>query len=121
MTSPRSSRRSLPAAHSGLVSRGCLQDVHWSFGLIGYFPTYTLGNLYSPQFWEKINEEHPDLEDRVAKGDFSQVLAWNRENIHRHGRRYTAGELCERATGKLLSPEPLLRHLEVKLRGVYGI
>ncbi|MEM1184053.1 MAG: carboxypeptidase M32 [Planctomycetota bacterium] len=102
-------------------TRGCLQDVHWSFGLIGYFPTYTLGNLYSAQFWEKINEEHPDLEDKIAAGDFSQVLAWNREHIHQHGRRYSAGELCERATGKALSPEPLLRHLEGKLRPIYGV
>ncbi len=102
-------------------TRGCLQDVHWSFGLIGYFPTYTLGNLYSAQFWEAINETYPDLDTRLAKGDFAPVLDWNREHIHQHGRRYTAAELCERATGKPLSPDPLLRHLEGKYRAIYGL
>ena len=101
--------------------RGCLQDVHWSFGLIGYFPTYTLGNLYAAQFWEAINAEHPGLDSKIAEGDFSAVLAWNREHIHAHGRRFSAGELCERATGKPLSADPLMRHLEGKLRPVYGV
>ncbi len=101
--------------------RGCLQDVHWSFGLVGYFPTYTLGNLYAAQFFEAIRERHADLDDRIARGDFAPILAWNREHIHRHGRRYSAAETCERATGKPLSPDPLLRHLEAKLRPIYGV
>lgn len=102
-------------------THGCLQDVHWSFGLLGYFPTYTLGNLYAAQFFEAIKEQTPDLDDRIAGGDFSAVLAWNREHIHAHGRRYTAADLCERATGSTLSAEPLMRHLEGKLRPVYGL
>jgi len=101
--------------------RGCLQDVHWSFGLVGYFPTYTLGNLYAAQFWEAVNAEKPGLDARFAKGDFSPLLAWLRERIHAHGKRYRAGELCERVTGKPLSPEPLLRHLRARASQVYGI
>ncbi len=100
---------------------GCLQDVHWSFGLVGYFPTYTLGNLYAAQFWEKINRDIPDLDKRMAKGNFDDLLGWLRHNIHRHGRRYRAADLCRKVTGKELSPEPLMRHLETKLRAVYGL
>lgn len=101
-------------------ARGCLQDVHWSFGLMGYFPTYALGNLYAAQFWEKINQDIPDLEDRFRRGDFTTLLGWLRTNIHAHGKRYKAGELCERVTGKPLEAEPLLRHLRGKLKPVYG-
>lgn len=101
--------------------RGCLQDVHWSFGFIGYFPTYTLGNLYAAQFWETINQQLPDLNKRLAKGKFLELRDWLRENIHRHGRRYRAGELCKVVTGKELSAEPLLRHLTGKAEVVYGI
>ena len=83
--------------------RGCLQDVHWSFGLIGYFPTYTLGNLYAAQFWETIQEALPDLNKQIAKGKFLELKEWLNTNIHRHGRRYLAAELCKRVTGKELS------------------
>jgi carboxypeptidase Taq len=101
--------------------RGCLQDVHWSFGLIGYFPTYTLGNLYAAQLWETINSPGhiPDLKQRMARGDFAPLKAWLNRNIHAHGRRYRAGELCQMLTGKPLSAEPLMRHLEGKLRPLY--
>lgn len=102
-------------------TRGCLQDVHWSFGLVGYFPTYTLGNLYAAQFFEAIRAETPDLDEQIARGEMGAVLGWTRRHIHAHGRRFTAAELCEKATGKPLSPEPLMRHLEGKLRPVYGV
>ncbi len=101
--------------------RGCLQDVHWAFGLIGYFPTYSLGNLYAAQLWETINERIPDLDDQMAKGEFGALLAWLRENVHRHGRRYSAGELCERATGKPLASDALMRHLERRVKPAYGM
>lgn len=101
--------------------RGCLQDVHWSFGLVGYFATYTLGNLYAAQFWEKINRDIKDLPARIAKGDFAPLLRWLRKNIHQHGKRYRAGELCKRVTGKPLSSDPLMRHLEGKVRPIYGV
>ncbi|HZW10875.1 MAG TPA: carboxypeptidase M32 [Phycisphaerales bacterium] len=101
--------------------RGCLQDVHWSFGLIGYFPTYTLGNLYAAQFWEKINADIPDLKTRMSRGEFAPLLGWLREKIHVHGKRWKAGELCERITGRPLSADPLLRHLGGKLRPIYKL
>ncbi len=101
--------------------RGCLQDVHWSFGAIGYFPTYTLGNLYAAQLWETINAQIPDLGKRIARGDFAALKAWLNTNIHVHGRRYRAAELCQMLTGKPLSADPLMRHLEGKLRPIYGI
>jgi len=100
--------------------RGCMQDVHWSFGLIGYFPTYTMGNLYAAQMWETIHTEVPGLRDQMRRGEFAPLLAWLREKIHRHGRRYSATELCRMITGKPLTADPLMRHLEGKLRGVYG-
>lgn len=101
--------------------RGCLQDVHWSFGLLGYFPTYTLGNLYAAQFWETINEEIPTLSKQIAKGQTRELLAWLRTHIHQHGRQFSASELCEMATGKKLEAAPLLGHLRSRAAAVYGI
>ena len=95
--------------------------MHWSFGAIGYFPTYCLGNLYAAQLWETINEQIPDLNDQIAQGEFAPLRTWLNQNIHAHGRRYRAGELCERLTGKPLSADPLLRHLEGKLKPIYGL
>jgi carboxypeptidase Taq len=102
-------------------TRGCLQDVHWSFGLVGYFPTYTLGNLYAAQMWETIMEHIPDLDTQMANGEFSALLNWLRENIHQHGRRFSASQLCERATGKPLEADPLMRHLERRVKPAYGL
>lgn len=101
--------------------RGCLQDVHWSFGLIGYFPTYTLGNLYAAQFWETIRGQVTDVEQQIRKGQFGDLKTWLNRNIHAHGRRYRAADLCKMVTGKPLSADPLMRHLEGKLRPVYGV
>ncbi|HEX8691796.1 MAG TPA: carboxypeptidase M32 [Longimicrobium sp.] len=101
--------------------RGVLQDIHWSMGSFGYFPTYTLGNLYAAQFWTTIREALPGLDDDVRRGEFGALLAWLREHVFTHGRRYTAPELCERITGRRLSHEPLLRYLEAKIRPIYGI
>lgn len=99
---------------------GCLQDVHWSMGAIGYFATYTFGNLYSAQFWEAMGKDIPDREQRIGRGDFDAILSWLREKIHSVGRQYSAGELCERVTGAPLSSDPLMRHLEKKVSLVYG-
>lgn len=101
--------------------RGCLQDVHWSCGLFGYFPTYTLGNLYAAQFAEAARRALPDFDGMLARGEFAPLREWLRENVHRHGRRYEPRELCRRATGRDLSTEPFLHHLETRLRSVYGI
>jgi carboxypeptidase Taq len=100
---------------------GVLQDIHWSMGAFGYFPTYTLGNLYAAQFWITIREALPGLDDEVRRGEFGGLLAWLRENVFAHGRRFTAPELCQRITGQRLSHEPLLRYLEAKLKPIYGL
>jgi carboxypeptidase Taq len=100
---------------------GVLQDIHWAMGLIGYFPTYTLGNLYAAQLWDALSHDLPDLDGQLRRGEFSGLLEWLRTHVHAHGRRYTAPGLCERATGRPLSHEPLLRHLEGKLRPVYRV
>jgi carboxypeptidase Taq len=102
-------------------AKGCLQDVHWSHGAIGYFPTYTLGNLYAAQFFDQARKDLGDLDAQFAAGDFSPLLDWLRLNIHRHGRRYTARELVERVTGRPLSAKPLLNHLNAKAADLYGV
>ena len=101
--------------------RGCLQDIHWSGGNIGYFPTYTLGNLYAAQFFEAALEAMPDLLQQFERGEFGGLMSWLNKNIHSQGRRYRAAELCERVTGQPLSADPLLRHLAAKLRPLYGL
>lgn len=96
-------------------AQGCLQDIHWSHGTLGYFPTYTLGNLYAAQLYQKIVRDIPDLEKNFAKGDFAPFLAWLRKEIHVHGRRYQPEELLERATGEPLNPNYLIQHLKAKV------
>jgi carboxypeptidase Taq len=102
-------------------SNGCLQDVHWSMGAFGYFPTYALGNLYAGQFYAQANADLPGLGDDFANGDFGRLLNWLRDNIHRQARRYPAAELCQRVTGEPLSHKPLMDYLYGKYEGVYGI
>ena len=102
-------------------ARGCLQDIHWSSGSIGYFPTYTLGNLYAAQFFEKARADIPDLYEQFESGRFDGLRSWLSENIHQHGMRYRAAELCEQVTGASLSAAPLMRHLEGKLKPLYGL
>jgi carboxypeptidase Taq len=101
--------------------RGCLQDIHWASGALGYFPTYTLGNLYAAQLWEAAASALPDLEQELARGAFAALLDWLRRNVHAHGRRFSAGELCRQATGQALDHAPLMRHLRTKLGTLYGI
>ncbi|MCH2138803.1 MAG: carboxypeptidase M32 [Phycisphaerales bacterium] len=102
-------------------ARGCMQDIHWSMCAMGYFPTYTLGNLYSAQLYEAACDANPDLEDGYAKGEFTALRTWLNDNVHVHGRRYDAATLCEKATGKPLSADPLMRHLGGKLSAIYGL
>ena len=99
--------------------RGCLQDVHWAAGLIGYFPTYTLGNLYASQFFDRAMLDLGDQSPNFARGDFAPLLAWLRDKIHRHGRRYTAAQLVERVTGSALSSDALIKHLTAKVDTYY--
>jgi carboxypeptidase Taq len=101
---------------------GVLQDVHWSSGSIGYFPTYALGNLISAQIWERITAELPDLSDAIEAGDFSPLRDWLRENLHRYGRKFTPSETLDRVVGTTqIDPEPYVRYLREKLAGIYGI
>ncbi len=102
-------------------AHGCLQDIHWSLGAMGYFPTYTLGNLYAAQFFEKASEYLGNLDDQIARGEFGPLREWLTKSIHSHAMRYESEALCEHVTGKPLSADPLMRHLERKLRGVYGL
>jgi carboxypeptidase Taq len=101
-------------------AEGCLQDIHWSFGGIGYFPTYTLGNLYAAQFMEQVRADLPGLDDDIRRGEFAALKGWLNEKIHRHGQRWRAGELCRRVTGRELSPQPLVRYLRAKYSTLYG-
>ncbi|MEM9881536.1 MAG: carboxypeptidase M32 [Planctomycetota bacterium] len=109
------------SASGGDDANGCLQDIHWSMGALGYFPTYTLGNLYAAQFFEAAARDLGDLDAAFAVGDFAPLLGWLREHVHAPGRTYDSAELCERVTGRPLSAEPLMRHLESKLLPLHGL
>lgn len=102
-------------------AQGCLQDVHWSFGLFGYFSTYCLGNLYASQLWEAAERDLGEFAPTVERGEFADLRGWLNEHVHAHGRRLRAAEICERATGAPLSADPMMRHLEGKIRPIYGI
>lgn len=102
-------------------AQGCLQDIHWSMGALGYFPTYTMGNLYSAQLFEAAGAALGDLHAMFAVGEFAPLLGWLRENVHAPGKTYPSAKLCERVTGKPLSADPLMRHLEGKLLPIYGL
>ena len=100
---------------------GCLQDVHWSCGLFGYFPTYTLGNLYAAQFAAAADRALGGLPQLLQRGQFATLREWLLRYVHCHGRRYTPAELCQRVTGAPLSAEPFLAHLDTKFSHVYGL
>jgi len=100
---------------------GCLQDVHWSMGGIGYFPTYTIGNLLSFQIWRKLTEEIPNTDDLIAVGNFAPILGWLQDRIYRHGRYYTPKELVLQATGKPLDANDYLAGITAKYRSVYSL
>jgi carboxypeptidase Taq len=100
---------------------GVLQDVHWSSGLMGYFPTYTLGNLISAQLWEKIQTDIPNMEEQIEAGNFAELLAWLRSNIHRHGAKFEPEVLVKRVTGSAITPEPYLRYLNKKYSEIYEL
>jgi carboxypeptidase Taq len=99
--------------------KGVLQDIHWSAGAIGYFPTYALGNLYAAQFAAALRRELP-LDELLSRGELRPVKTWLNEKIHRAGRRWLAPELCQRVTGEPPSAEPAIRYLESKYAEIYG-
>lgn len=100
---------------------GCLQDIHWSCGILGYFPTYALGNLYAVQFFEAAKKALGDVNAMFARGEFKPLLDWLRTNIHHHGMRYRPGELVQHVTGQALSPAPYVEYLRAKFRPLYGL
>jgi len=102
-------------------ANGCLQDIHWSAGLFGYFPTYALGNMYAAQFFETASTELGDLNSLFAAGDFRPLKEWLNTKIHAHGKRYPAGRLVEVVTGKPLSHAPLMRQLTAKFSELYAL
>jgi carboxypeptidase Taq len=95
--------------------QGCLQDVHWSHGSFGYFPTYSLGSFYAAQFWQQCKHDVPAVEEQISKGNFGELLNWLSNNIYTHGKTYTSEELCERVTGKPLDSDLFIQYLRNKL------
>ncbi len=100
-------------------AEGVLQDVHWSDGSFGYFPSYCLGNMLAAQLWYAALDQLPGLEDDFEKGDFSRLLDWLRDKVHRHGKRYYLKVLAVSATGQPLSPKPLIRYLKDRYIPLY--
>jgi carboxypeptidase Taq len=100
---------------------GVLQDVHWSAGLIGYFPTYALGNLIAGQLWERANADITDLEDQLAAGDLRPLREWLTQHVHRHGSKFTTAELLAREVGGPMAVTPFTSYLKAKLGDVYGL
>jgi carboxypeptidase Taq len=102
-------------------AHGVLQDVHWSSGLIGYFPTYALGNLVAGQLFERAHRDMPDLDAQLAAGELSGLREWLREHVHRHGAKFATGELLERVVGGPIEVKPFIDHLKGKLSQVYDL
>lgn len=102
-------------------AEGVLQDTHWSQGLIGYFPTYLLGNLYAAQIYACARRSIPDLEGQIRSGEMRSLREWLREQVHRPGKTLTADELIEKISGKPLDTQDLLGYLEDKFRSLYAI
>ncbi len=100
---------------------GVLQDIHWSGGMLGYFPTYALGNLVSAQLWEVIQKDIPTLETQMERGEFGELLAWLREKVHRSGAKFEPQELIQHITGSKIDPQPYLRYLQRKYQEIYHL
>jgi carboxypeptidase Taq len=95
-------------------ANGVLQDMHWATGTIGYFSTYSLGNVMSVQIWERIKDDIPELEEQIERGEFAPLREWLGEHIHKHGRKFKPQETLERAVGTRIDPAPYLRYLREK-------
>jgi carboxypeptidase Taq len=102
-------------------TEGVLQDVHWSGGAFGYFPSYCLGNMLAAQLWYRALAVLPGLEDDFARGDFSRLLGWLRREVHARGRRLFLLDLAREVTGEELTPKYLLRYLTERYAGLYGV
>lgn len=100
---------------------GVLQDIHWSYGSFGYFPTYTLGNLYGAQFYHTARKELPDLSDQISRGEFLPLREWLREKIHAPGMTHRPGDLVKEVTGEPLSADYFLTYMQQKFGDLYGL
>ncbi|MFK7984010.1 MAG: carboxypeptidase M32 [Saprospiraceae bacterium] len=103
------------------AKHGILQDIHWSHGSIGYFPTYSLGSFYAAQFFQQAEKEIPNLLEEIENGNNQPLLDWLRENTHQHGRYYNAEELCKKITGEKLNFKYFMKYARQKFGGIYGI
>ena len=101
----------------GNHTNGCLQDIHWPGGAFGYFPCYTLGAMYAAQWFAAIRRAHPDLDDRIARGDLAPAIDWLRANIWHQASRWPTAELATRASGEVLNPQHFRHHLEARYLG----
>ncbi|CAM3245925.1 Metal-dependent carboxypeptidase [Deinococcus saxicola] len=102
-------------------ARGVLQDIHWSAGMIGSFPTYTIGNVMASQFYAAARQQMPELEDTLVRGEYAPLREWLTDNIYQHGRTYAPHELLTRVTGRGLDPQPYLDYLSGKYAELYGL
>jgi len=102
-------------------SQGCLQDVHWTRAGFGYFPTYTLGNLYAAQFLEAAQSQNREIMEDLRNGNNQSLLQWLRVNIHSHGKKFTPKELVQKVTGKPLTPDPFMKYVRKKYSLIYDI
>jgi len=102
-------------------AQGVLQDVHWAAGLVGYFPTYAIGNLVAGQLWERVRADLPDLDAQMSAGELAALREWLREHVHRHGSKWGAREVLERVTGAPLAVAPFMSYLKGKVGAVYGL
>jgi carboxypeptidase Taq len=102
-------------------ARGVLQDVHWSTGSFGYFPTYALGNLIAGQLWQRARGDLADLDEQLAAGNLRALREWLREHVHRHGAKFEMHELLPRVVGSTIAVEPFVAYLKAKLSDVYGL
>ena len=100
---------------------GVLQDVHWSHGSFGYFPTYTLGSFYAAQFFDQAKKDIPGLRQKIQQGELAPMLQWLHEKVHKHGRRYNSQELCQQITGQKLDTGKFIEYMTDKYKDVYGI
>jgi carboxypeptidase Taq len=99
--------------------KGCLQDVHWSHGSFGYFPTYSLGSFYAAQFFAKTEKDLPALNHDISKGNTQALLDWLRTNIHKHGRYFTSEDLCKEVTGEGLNGKYFMEYVQKKYKAIY--
>ena len=102
-------------------SHGVLQDVHWSHGSFGYFPTYLLGNIFAAQLFDQIKKDIPHIDPCFEKGNFQPLIDWLMSHLHTHGRKFTLDELSKKIAGESLQTRPFITYLKNKYEEIYGL